>query len=83
MRISTFTQHIFRWDTKKKECLTTDVQVTSTTYPNISTILNSWLYSELPGNKGNPKNNSATIQPKDHMSIEAVYLRPNKTSGDL
>lgn len=52
-------------------------------YPSISTIRNSWLYSELPGNNGRPRNSSATIQPKDHMSIAPVYRMFSKTSGDL
>jgi len=30
--------------------------------------------SEAPGNKGRPKNNSATIHPNDHMSMAVLYL---------
>ena len=39
---------------------------------NILINLNNILYSELPGNKGIPINNSAAIQPKLHISIEQL-----------
>lgn len=52
------------------------------TYPSISTILVIWLYSLVPGNNGNPRNSSTAMQPKDHMSIAAVYGIPSKTSGE-
>lgn len=42
------------------------------TYPSISTIRDTWLYSELPGNKGSPRNSSVAMQPKDHISIALV-----------
>lgn len=45
------------------------------TYPSISIIRFRISNSEAPGNNGNPKNNSATIHPKDHISIAAVYLK--------
>src|SRR5688572_12273413 len=50
--------------------------------PSISTIRDTWLYSEDPGKRGRPRNNSTTIQPSDHMSIADEYGNPNKTSGD-
>lgn len=50
------------------------------TYPSISIILLRRSYSEAPGNKGNPKNNSATMQPKDHISMAVVYLMIIKNS---
>lgn len=43
-----------------------------TSYPSISTILDTWLYSELPGNKGKPKKSSAAMHPRDHMSMALV-----------
>lgn len=43
--------------------------------PSISTILETWLYSELPGNSGSPKKSSTTIHPRDHMSIDDEYLK--------
>lgn len=43
-------------------------------YPSISIIRLRRSNSEAPGNNGNPRNNSATIHPKDHISIEVVYL---------
>lgn len=49
-------------------------QRTYKTYPSICIIRFSRSYSEAPGNKGNPRNSSATIHPNDHISIELVYL---------
>lgn len=46
-----------------------------TAYPRVSIILMRRSYSEAPGNRGNPKNSSATIHPNDHMSIAVVYLK--------
>lgn len=43
-------------------------------YPRISIIRPRRSNSEAPGNRGNPRNNSATMQPKDHISIAVVYL---------
>jgi hypothetical protein len=43
-------------------------------YPSISIIRLRRSNSEAPGNNGNPRNNSATMHPKDHMSIAVVYL---------
>jgi hypothetical protein len=43
-------------------------------YPIISIILLKRSNSEAPGNNGNPRNNSATMHPKDHISIAVVYL---------
>lgn len=51
--------------------------------PNKFLILNNCLYLSSPGNNGYPRNNSAAIQPNDHMSISVSYSNPNKTSGDL
>ncbi len=53
-----------------------------TAYPNMSTIRKSWLNSEDPGKRGNPRNNSAQIHPKDHISMAELYLNPINTSGD-
>jgi hypothetical protein len=44
------------------------------TYPSISIILLKRSNSEAPGKSGNPRNNSATMHPKDHMSIAVEYL---------
>ena len=52
-------------------------------YPSISIILVIWLYSLVPGKRGNPRNSSTAIQPNDHMSIAALYGIPSNTSGDL
>lgn len=43
-------------------------------YPRISIIRFKRSNSEAPGNNGNPRNNSATMHPKDHISIAVVYL---------
>jgi hypothetical protein len=51
-------------------------------YPSISVILDTWLYSLVPGKSGKPRKSSTTIQPKDHISMEVEYGRPSKTSGD-
>lgn len=51
--------------------------------PSISTIRETWLYSDDPGNSGRPRNSSTTIQPSDHMSIADEYGSPSNTSGDL
>ena len=48
-------------------------------YPSISIIRLRRSNSEAPGNNGSPKKSSATMQPKDHMSIAVVYL--NKDQG--
>lgn len=37
--------------------------------PSISTMRETWLYSEEPGNNGRPRNSSTTMHPRDHMSI--------------
>ena len=42
--------------------------------PSISVIRETWLYSDEPGNSGRPRKSSTTMQPNDHMSIEAEYL---------
>jgi hypothetical protein len=34
----------------------------------------TWLYSDDPGKRGNPKKSSTTIQPSDHISIAEEYL---------
>lgn len=44
----------------------------------MSIIRKIWLYSEFPGNKGKPRNNSAAIQPTDHKSIAWLYLQTIK-----
>lgn len=44
------------------------------TYPSILIILLSRSNSEAPGNKGSPRNNSATMHPNDHISMAVVYL---------
>jgi hypothetical protein len=44
------------------------------TCPRIVIIRWSTSYSDAPGNSGKPMNSSATMQPKDHMSIAVVYL---------
>lgn len=51
-------------------------------YPSISTILVIWLYSLVPGKRGKPRKSSTAMQPKDHMSIAALYGIPSNTSGD-
>jgi hypothetical protein len=51
-----------------------DTGVKCDTYPRISIMRLRRSYSEAPGNKGNPKNSSATIHPKDHISMAVVYL---------
>lgn len=43
-------------------------------YPSISIIRLKRSNSEAPGNNGSPRNNSATMHPKDHISIAVVYL---------
>lgn len=43
-------------------------------YPSILIILLRISNSEDPGNRGSPRNNSATMHPNDHMSIAVVYL---------
>lgn len=43
-------------------------------YPSISIIRFKRSNSEAPGNNGKPRNNSATMHPKDHISIAVVYL---------
>lgn len=40
-------------------------------------------YEELTGYNTWPKNSSATMQPRDHMSIADVRGSPRMTSGDL
>ena len=45
------------------------------TYPSMQIILLSRSNSDPPGNKGRPRNNSATMQPNDHMSIAVLYLK--------
>jgi hypothetical protein len=44
------------------------------TYPIISIMRLRTSYSDAPGNKGNPIYSSATMQPKDHISMAVVYL---------
>lgn len=53
-----------------------------TTHPSISTIRVIWLYSLVPGNSGSPKKSSTAMQPRDHISMAAVYGIPKRTSGD-
>ena len=50
--------------------------------PNVSQILDRRLYSEAPGNKGRPRNNSAATHPRLHMSMGIPYGAPRTTSGD-
>src|SRR5690625_2855906 len=38
-------------------------------FPSISTMPDTWLYSDDPGKRGRPRNSSTTMQPKDHMSM--------------
>lgn len=45
------------------------------TYPRMSIIRLNKSNSEAPGNNGSPRNNSATMHPKDHISIAVVYLK--------
>lgn len=40
-------------------------------------------YSFSPGNKGNPKYNSANMHPKLHISMLLLYGIPSITSGAL
>lgn len=47
-------------------------------YPSISIIRLRRSNSEEPGNNGSPKKSSATMQPKDHISIAVVYLNKVK-----
>ena len=44
---------------------------------------NNWSYSVAPGNRGQPRNNSASTQPRDHISIASSYGTPKITSGAL
>ena len=60
-----------------------DSSIASGGNPRVSTILVSRLYSEAPGNRGNPRNSSAMTHPKLHMSIGAPYSDPSTTSGEL
>lgn len=57
---------------KKKAIL--EKKVLEKTYPRMSIIRLNKSNSEAPGNNGSPRNNSATMQPKDHISIAVVYL---------
>lgn len=57
-------------------------KICKVSYPSISTIRVSWLYSLVPGKSGRPKKSSTAIHPKDHMSIDAVYDMPRRTSGE-
>lgn len=41
-------------------------------YPRVSIIRLKISNSEAPGNNGNPRNSSATMHPKDHISIAVV-----------
>jgi hypothetical protein len=50
-------------------------------YPTSSMMRLSWLYSELPGKSGRPRNSSAQMHPSDHMSIDAVYLCASQTKA--
>lgn len=43
----------------------------------------TWSYSEAPGYRGHPKNNSAMTHPRDHMSIASQKGRPRMISGAL
>lgn len=43
-------------------------------YPSIFIIRLRRSNSDAPGNSGSPKNNSATMHPKDHISMAVVYL---------
>lgn len=52
----------------------------SEAYPSIWIIRLRRSNSEAPGNNGSPKNSSATMQPKDHMSIAVEYLEKNQGS---
>lgn len=53
-------------------------------FPVISINLLSWFKVDEPGNKGLFKNNSATMQPRAHISTEKSYRgEPNKISGAL
>lgn len=51
-------------------------------FPSISTIRETWLYSEDPGKSGSPRKSSTTMHPRDHMSMADEYGRPRRTSGD-
>ena len=37
-------------------------------------IILNWSYSECPGNRGNPNISSNRMHPRDHMSMDPVYL---------
>lgn len=50
-------------------------------YPSIFIIRLRRSNSDPPGNNGSPKNNSATMHPKDHMSIAVVYLDEELSSN--
>mmetsp|Transcript_117864 Transcript_117864/g.328283 ORF Transcript_117864/g.328283 Transcript_117864/m.328283 type:complete len:351 (-) Transcript_117864:879-1931(-) len=50
--------------------------------PKISTMRQTWLYSEWPGKMGRPRKSSAQMQPRLHMSMALVYGRPSSTSGE-
>ena len=41
---------------------------------SISVILDTWLYSEDPGNRGRPRKSSTTMHPRDHISMADEYL---------
>lgn len=50
-------------------------------YPSIFIIRLRRSNSDPPGNSGSPKNSSATMHPKDHMSIAVVYLDEELSSN--
>lgn len=43
----------------------------------------TWSYSEEPGYRGQPRNNSAITHPRDHVSMASQNGRPRITSGAL
>lgn len=64
-------QHAQGWQTDKK-CQRGDHEGVEKTDPSISMIRVNWLYSLVPGKRGNPRNSSTAMHPSDHISIEVL-----------
>ena len=60
-----------------------EVNICSDGRPCVCDMYRIWSYSDEPGYRGQPRNNSAITQPSDHISIDSQYGKPSKISGAL
>lgn len=51
--------------------------------PCVCEMYRIWSYSDDPGYSGQPRNNSATTHPSDHISIASQNAKPRIISGAL